>query len=154
MFHMREFVAKHTGEFPLVENSANPLGHRDSGMLGIAPGGKSVGGFFRDDINLRHRQSTPAGQLLNNTEELGVIVGGYFLRAVHFENDLVAEPVADEVHRAGEEQRHHRTIGAAEHLADPDDQGGQHRQKNCRAKTVHNFYSTSAFARYRTKRLG
>ena len=119
---MAKLVAQNTGELAFVENAPDTLSDGHGRMFGIAPCRERVRGFLRNDVNLRHRQTRSDGEIANDAIELRIIVCGNLLGAIHLQNDLVAEPVAKEIHGAGHDQSENGSVRTADHVADPDDE--------------------------------
>src|SRR5258707_10058740 len=99
---MAKLVAQNAGELAFVENAPDTLSDGHGRMFGIAPCRERVRSFLRNDVNLRHGQARPRREIPNDAVELRIVVGAYLLGAVHFKNDFVAEPIAEEIHGAGE----------------------------------------------------
>ncbi len=153
MFDVRKLVAQHARQLSFVENAPDTLRHRDRRMLGIAPGGERIGRLFGNHVNPGHRQTRPRSQILDQAVKFGIVVGGDFLSAIHFEHNFVAEPVTEEIHGARHEQRDHRPIRTAEHLTDPHYQCGQEREENRGTKTIHIFFLPFSGVSYEIGRL-
>jgi predicted ester cyclase len=77
---------------------------------------------------LWHWQSGPLRQILNQSIEFRIILRAYLLTAVHLDDDFVAEPITEEIHASCQKQGYDGALTAAEHVADPDQQSGQHSQ--------------------------
>ncbi len=134
---MAELMAQHPGKLALVKDAPNSLGDGHRRVFGIAPRSKGIGGFLRNDVDLGHRQAGLDSELANDAEEFRILVVRNLLGVVHLENNLVAEPITEEIHPAGHYQSDYSSLGTAEHLADPHHQGRQGRQQYRGAKTIH-----------------
>ena len=100
---MRQLVREHALELVVVEDPHDALGHRDRRVLRVAAGGEGIGRVGRDDVDARHRDLRTRRQPAHDRVQsgrLGLVDG---LSTVHREDDLVREPIGDEVH----ERRHH-----------------------------------------------
>src|SRR5947208_13959652 len=106
-------------------------------MLGIAPGGKGVWGILRKDRDPGHRQPRSLRQILNNSIKVRIIVGGYLLPLIHRDDHLIAEPVTEEIHAAGENERDQRALPSAHEISSPNEQSGKNGQKNGGSKGIH-----------------
>ncbi len=76
-------------------------------------------------------------------------MSGYFLTAVHLDDNFIAEPIAEEIHAAGENQRQDRPLTTAKHIADPDQQSGKDGQQDRGTKGIHTLSSFSRILRFK-----
>ncbi len=93
----------------------DPFGRSDHGMLGVAAGGKGVGGRLRQGVNLGHRQLVGLADLSDHIEKRAA---GHLIAAIHLDDDLVGKPVRAHVHDAGQNQGDEGAASAADHAAD------------------------------------
>ena len=64
------------------------------------------------------------------------MAGADFLRPVHPQDDLVGQPVRDEVHHGGEQKGDDQAVRPAEHFADDQQQPAQEPEQERRFHTV------------------
>ena len=111
--HVREFVGHDPGQLFTAEKTQDPCRRGDGRVVRISSCGERVRGVVGNDINLRHGHVRPHRQVSNDVIELGGLLLGGFLRAVHLQDDLVAEPVRKRVHRQREHEcEYHASLSA------------------------------------------
>jgi hypothetical protein len=106
-------------------------------MFGIAAGGEGVGLLLVDHIDARHRQAGALGETLHDAVKFRRLIGPDLLRVAHAQHHLVAVPVGEQVHAQGNHQRQYEAGLAAQEVADDQEERGQRRQEQGRAKVVH-----------------
>ena len=99
-------------------------------MLGVAASGEGVRGVGRDQVHAWHRDLRARGQPAQDGVQAGSLGFVDRLGSVHREHDLVREPVAEEVHGDGEDERHHHALPAADGTPDQDEHRREHREKD------------------------
>ena len=124
VLHVGQFVTQNPGKFSLVEDPADSVRDRNRGVLRITPRREGIRGVLRQQVDFGHRQSGPLRQILHHAVELRIVLRSYFLTAIHFENDFVTKPIAEEIHAAGYQQRNDSSLAAAEHITNPHQQSG------------------------------
>ena len=91
-----------------------------------------------------------------------IIVGGYLLPLIHRDDHLIAEPVTEEIHAAGENERDQRALPSAHEISSPNEQSGKNGQKNGGSKGIHILSSLAKTSyvigkgcqdHYRTRRI-
>ena len=131
---MAHFVGHHPRQLLAGEDVENPLGGGDHRVLRVAPGGEGVGGRLRQHIDARHRQLVALADLGDHLEERAA---GHLLAAVHFDDDLVGEPVGAEIHHRSQDQGDQGAARPADRAADRDQPQGQHGQQEEGAQGIH-----------------
>ena len=91
----------------------------------VPAGGEGVGLLVRRDRDDRHGQTRPLAQPVHHPVELGRLLLGDHLRAIHPEHELVREEVHDEVERAADDQGEHEALRSPEQLAGEQEQAHQ-----------------------------
>ena len=140
--HVGKFMREHARQLFPAHELEQPLGHGHRRVLGVAAGREGVRRLLRDYVDLRHGKVGPLAERLHRFPQLGGFLGSHCLGIVHPENDLVREPVAEEVHAGGHQEGHEHPLLPAEPAPDQDDQGGQRRQQQSGANLIaHSFNS-------------
>ena len=119
---VRQLVRDHALELLLRHVLEDAGRDRDDRVVGVPPGGERVGLLVRRHRDDRHRQSRPLAEPVDHPVELGRLLLGDDLRAVHPEHDLIREEVHDEVERAAQDQGEHEPLRPPEQLAGEQEQ--------------------------------
>ena len=104
VLNMGELVGHHPGDLVAGERLEEAGGGADGGMLGVATGSKGVWLRIVGDIDTRHGQAGPGGQVANDVIELGRASLVHLAGAGHGKHHLVGVPVGKEVQAGGDDE--------------------------------------------------
>ena len=124
MLHVGQLVRHHAAHLAGVEHAQQARGGCHGGILRVAARGKGVGCILVDEVDARHGQAGPLGQLLHRLVELRRGRRIDLTGAIHLQHHLVREPVGEEIGDYREAQRHDHAVLATDGSADDTEQGG------------------------------
>ena len=122
---MRHLVREHAAHLLAGKMAKQALRDGDDRLLGASPRGKGVRLVGRDQIDARHRDSRPAGDLLDVAEELRLLalLGGDGLAGL--QREPVREPEHDEVEDDRDAREEDDSAPAADEPTEPDEERGK-----------------------------
>ena len=144
VLHVGQLVRHHAAHLAGIEHAQQARGGRHGGVLRVAARGEGVGRILVDEVDARHGQASPLGQLLHGLIELRCGRRIDLTGAIHLQHHLVREPVGEEIGDHREAQRHDHAVLATDGGADDTEQGGDgSHQGSCLDPVEHGVSSRS-----------
>ena len=144
MLHVGQLVRHHAANLAGVEQTQQTRGGCHGSVLRVAAGSEGVGRILVDEVDARHGQAGPLGQLLHSLVELRRGRRIDLTGAIHLQHHLVREPVGEEIGDHREAQRHDHAVLATDGGADDTEQGGDgSHQGSCLDPVEHGVSSRS-----------
>ena len=152
MLHVGQLVRHHATHLAGIEHAQQARGGCHGGVLRVAARGEGVGRILVDEVDARHGQAGPLGQLLHSLVELRRGRRIDLTGAIHLQHHLVREPVGEEIGDHREAQRHDHAVLATDGGADDTEQGGDgSHQGSCLDPVEHGVSSRSVLEEKRER---
>src|SRR3990172_5273292 len=125
-------MGHYTLKFLVIKHLENSFSGCHRGMLRVSACCEGIGAHTRNDIDLRHWKHSLHCQLVCDPVKPWRLGLRDLSCAVHLQDNLVREPVADKIHNPCHYKGHHHTAVPANCLPNEQEKEGKAGQKKCR----------------------